>query len=155
MNNASRVSIAGGVFAALAIFVSAHAQAPIQAGLWEETSTVKRGNSPPRAGTIKNCLTQQEIDENRFDQMMAKVKSNKSCKLENLQHSDRATSSEWTCSGAHLDMHGKGELVFDDTTHFHMSSEEHTHIDGRQVDTALSVQSHWISAQCGDVKPLK
>ena len=155
MNTGLWVSIAGGGFAVFAIFVSAHAQTPIKAGLWEETSTVTRGGGEPRVVTTQNCLTQQTLDENRFDRVIAKIKSNKSCQLQNLKHDDRSTSSEWTCKSAHVDMHGKGELVFDDASHFHMSSEEHSNIDGRLMDTTLSVQSHWISAQCGDVKPVK
>jgi hypothetical protein len=155
MNIGSRVSAAGVVFTALAVFVSAHAQAPIKAGLWEETSTVARGGGAPRTVTTQNCLTQQALDESRFDRVIAKVRNNKSCELRNLKQDARSASSEWTCKSAHVDMHGKGELVFDDADHFHMSSEEHTRIDGRSMDTTLSVQSHWISPQCGDVKPLK
>ena len=155
MNIGSRVSITGGAFAALAFIASAHAQTPIKAGLWEETSTVARGGTAPRTVTIQNCLSQEELDANQFDRVLARIKNNKSCQVQNLRHDARGASSEWTCKGTNLDLHGKGELVFDDATQFHMSSEEHSNITGRTMDTNLSVQSHWISAQCGDVKPLK
>jgi len=155
MNCLSRLSLTGCVLAALAVFTSAHAQTPIKTGLWEETSTVKRGGGEPRSVTIQNCLTEQILDQSKFDRLVARVKNNKSCQLRDLKHTDRIVSSEWECTSEHVNMHGRGELVFDDDAHFHLSSEEHSIADGRAIDTVVNVSSRWLSADCGTVKPLK
>lgn len=155
MNNLFRVQLAGCIIAAITAFASAQAQTPIKTGLWEETSTVKRGGGEPHSVTIQNCLTEQILDQSKFDRLVARVKNNKSCKLHDLKHTDRIVSSEWECTSEHVNMHGQGELVFDDSAHFRLSSEEHSIVDGRAIDTVVNVTSRWLSADCGTVKPLK
>jgi len=150
----SKVLSAGCALAALAVVMSVQAGSPIRTGLWEEITTVKRDADQPRSVTIQNCLTEEDVSQDKFDRVLARIKSNKSCQLENYQHSDRATSTEWKCAGQGVSMHGKGELVYDDSTHFHMSSEDHTTMSGRSVNTNMSVQSRWLSSDCGKVKPL-
>jgi len=154
MHIKSRVLAPCCALAALAVVISAQAGPPIKAGLWEETSTVKRGDTPQRSVTIQNCLTDKDLDSNKIDQLIARMKNNKNCRLENFKHSDRATSSEWVCTGPQVSMRGRGELVYDDSSHFHMSSEEHTTMKDRSVDTILSAQSRWLSSDCGSVKSL-
>lgn len=154
MNIQSRVLSAGCAFAALAFAAAVHAAAPIKTGLWEETNTVKRDGAQLRTVTIQNCLTDKDVDSNKFDQQLAKIRNNKSCTLGNLKKNDRSMSSEWTCAGPQVNMHGNGEFVYDDSTHFHLTTEEHTTAAGRNIDTSLSVQGRWLSADCGNVKPL-
>ena len=153
MNIKSRVLTTGCTLAALAFMATAHAGAMIKTGLWEETDTVKRDGTP-RTATIQNCLTEKDVDSNKFDQQLARIRNNKSCTLDNLKKSDRSISSEWTCAGPQVNMHGKGEFVYDDSTHFHMTSEEHTSAAGRSIDTNVSAQGRWLAADCGNVKPL-
>lgn len=153
MNIKSRVLTNGCALAALALMATAHAGAMIKTGLWEETDTVKRDGAPSTV-TIKNCLTEKDVDSNKFDQRLARIRNNKNCSLDNLKKSDRSMSSEWTCAGSQMSMHGKGEFVYDDSTHFHLTTEDHTNAAGRSIDTSVSVQGRWLSADCGNVKPL-
>jgi hypothetical protein len=131
---------------------TAYATPPIKTGLWEEVTTVKRDPRPARTVTTQICLTSADLE--RVDQRVAQMGTNKSCKLENQKHSDRSTSAEWACSAKGVSMRGHGEVVYDDPTHFHVSTTQQTIAGGRVIDTILSSKSRWISAECGNVKPL-
>ncbi len=138
---------------ALAVAASAQAAPPIKTGLWEETTTVKRDPAPPRTETMQKCLIEQDLE--RVDRVTEQIRNNKHCKVENLRQSAHGTSSDWSCSAeGGYSSHGHGEVVYDDATHYHLSSENHSVMAGRNVDTSLSSQSRWLSADCGGVKPL-
>jgi hypothetical protein len=131
---------------------AAYATPPIKTGLWEEVTTVKRDPIPARTMTTRICLTSADLE--RVDQRASQMGKNKNCKLENYKHSDRSTSSDWACSAKNVSMHGHGEVVYDDSTHFRVSTAQQTTAGGRVINTTLTSQSRWLSSDCGNVKPL-
>jgi Protein of unknown function (DUF3617) len=131
---------------------TARAAPPIKTGLWEEVTTVKRDPAPERTLTTRICLTPADLE--RVDQRAAQMGNNKNCKLENYKHGERSSSSDWFCAAKDVNMRGHGEVVYDDSTHFHVSTTQQTKIGGRVINTTLTSQSHWLSADCGNVKPL-
>jgi Protein of unknown function (DUF3617) len=151
MQSAAKWVLTGSMFV-IVTTGAAHAAPPIKTGLWEEVTTVKRDPAPARTLTTRICLTPADLD--RVDQRVSQMGNNKSCKLENFKHSDHSTSSDWACAAKDVTMHGHGEVVYDDSTHFHVSTAQQTIVGGRVMNTTLTSQSRWLSAECGNVKPL-
>lgn len=137
-------------FFALAPLSAFAASLPVKPGLWEEETTVERGGLGPRTLTIKHCLTEADLNKNRFQQAIDRVRSNKSCRLDQLDDSGKAVRASWVCSGANVSMHGSGELVFDTDTRFHVSTSEHTMTSGHSIDTSVHVNARWLSACTAD-----
>ena len=125
---------------------------PIKTGLWEEVLTIKRDPTPARTVTTRICLTVQDLE--RVDQRASQMVNNRNCKLEDYKHSDRATSTNWTCSGNDVSMRGHDEVVYGDSAHFRVSTTQQTTVGGRVIHTSVTSQSHWISTNCSSVKPL-
>ncbi|HWM67552.1 MAG TPA: DUF3617 family protein [Steroidobacteraceae bacterium] len=147
----TRWVLTGSMAAVLAVG-SAQATPPIRTGLWEEITTVKRDPMLSRTITTRICLNVQDLA--RVDQRASQMANNRNCKLENYKHSDRATSTGWACSGKDVSMQGHGEVVYDDSTHFHVSTTQQTTAGGRVINTSLASQSRWLSSECGSVKSL-
>jgi hypothetical protein len=151
--------------------VPARAEAPpIELGLWEVQSTttlqsaipiqippeqaeqLKKMGVPlpgvPTTRTDQSCLDQHSLDR------IGEGRS-RSCHRQNVQLGPHGLSAEIVCDGDKAKGHGRIDLTFDDTTHFHGaiaikgSSAAAPGINA--VDVGL--QGHWVGAQCGAVKP--
>ena len=133
-----------------AVFGFSAAQAttlPLKPGLYEIEMILTLGGKPQTFNT-KTCMTKNDVNRNRFDQTIEKVRANKSCKLDLTTDAPQQVSATWECSGDEVQMHGEGQLVFDSDTQYRITTSEHTNAAGHQIDNEFSVHAKRIS-DCG------
>ena len=157
----------------LGLGIAAAAAPPLRLGLWEvQTTTTLASAIPlqvpraqaeqmrrlgipvpgqPSSRTNQTCLTAQSFDR------LGMPANEKSCHRENVHLDSHGLSADIVCDGGAISGHGRVQLVFDDDTHVHGtgtlkgSASAAPGITGADV----SLQGHWLAAQCGAVKPLQ
>jgi hypothetical protein len=131
------------------VSLSVHAASlPLKPGLWQEETTVTRGGMQSPTIATKHCMSASDMNKNRFNQTIEKMKSSHTCHIDQFDDSGSSILAKWSCSGENVAMHGEGNLTIESDTHFQIATTEHTTAASRRIDTTVKVDSHWIS-ECG------
>ncbi len=159
-----------------AVILSASATAatpPVRLGLWEVQSNttmqsdlafqippaqaeqLKRMGIPVPGSPIKRT-DQSCVNETSFDRLGEPDKKNRACHRENVQLGPQGLSADIVCDRDGSNGHGRIDIVFDDTTHFHGTMD----IKGHSISAPgvnglnITMEGHWLGAECGKAKPL-
>jgi len=108
-----------------------------------------RGLQPPdENGAIKACLSKETLDSGTWQQLAAES----GC---TTTFSARSSSSwKWhsTCESLHAE--SDGETVFNGSESYRTKLTTTTTLGGKTTSRTRIVQGKWLSASCGDVKPM-
>jgi hypothetical protein len=168
--------------AALCLSFAAFAQ-DLKPGLWEMSQTTRGGNAEMekgRAQAQQNMSNMTPEQRKAMEEMMAKhgVKMNPAgpggpmtittcmtremverhempsqrgdCKATRHERSGNKLKVAFTCSKAS----GEGEYTFTSPEAFTMKMTMHTTIQGKQETMNMEGSGKWLSADCGNVKPM-
>ncbi len=172
--------VAGGL---LGLCGAARAQLPLQPGLWEETMSMKSDNAqrdaamaqmrdklasmPPEqrkkiedmmaangVGTgaapnsLRVCLTKEQIARD-----FVPDGNNGHCSHKRVSQSGNSTTFSFACEGAHP-VSGQGVFTLADARSFTVSSDADMVVQGKPSHMHTDVAGHFVSSDCGDVKPV-
>ena len=100
-------------------------------------------------GDIKICLSKESLDQNQW---LAQKNSEKNCKTEVKTRS----SSRWTWHSSCLDPKSEtdGEAVFSSPESYTMKMATIMTMNGEAKTMNMTTTSTWLSANCGDLKPV-
>jgi hypothetical protein len=154
---------------------AAHAQvAPLKPGLWEIhmdrlvdgqrepdiserlknlpperraqlEAMMKEHGVGPNANGIKICQTKETLDASRF------INPIPDCKTTIGQRTKATWKSHTSCAQMHLE--SDTELKFIDSEHYSMKSSSVSE-NGQTRKTQTTATGKWLSADCGDIKPI-
>lgn len=170
--------IAAGVTATL---LAAPPLPPLKPGLWESKTTVLDANGketvppemealakmppemrakmaemmkangaamPDASGAMKVCMTKQLLESG---QMQAVAEANGCTTTYSTQ---TASNWKWHSTCPQLKTESDGEAVFTSSDRWKTTLKSTVNMSGRTVVQTRIVESKWLSADCGDVKPL-
>lgn len=101
------------------------------------------------AGDIKLCLSKESLDQNQW---LAQKNGDKNCKTEIKSRS----SNRWTWHSSCLDPKSEtdGEAVFNSPERYTMKMATIMTMNGETKTMNMTNTSNWLSANCGDLKPV-
>jgi hypothetical protein len=181
MNARLRLSVAVAGAAAL-LAVAAQAQTHIRPGLWEERITVKSDNPqanaamaqmqeklasmPPEqraaiekmmaghgigAGaapnSVRTCITKEQTERGFTPD------NNGRCQRTHVSRSGNVTKFDFTCTSAHSDVSGHGQLTELGDSAFAMTSAADMVTKTSSMHTQTDIVGKFVASDCGDVKP--
>ena len=156
--------------------ISASGQvAPIKPGLWQiqmerDTNGRKRPdmseglrNVPPErraeieaslkqrgiegnGNTVKVCQTREMLDQSKFDNPVPDCKTTYSTRTNN------SWKAHTSCSQNHLE--SDSEITFTGSESYISKTTSTLQSEGQTTTTHMTKTGKWLSADCGDVKPL-
>jgi hypothetical protein len=179
MNARLRLSFA---CATALLAAAAQAQTHIRPGLWEEQITIKSDNPqanaamaqmqdklasmPPEqraaiekmmashgigAGgapnTVRTCITKEQTERGFTPDASGR------CQRTNVARSGNVTKFDFTCTSAHSDVSGHGQLTELSDTAFAMTSAADMVTKTSSMHTQTDIAGRFVSSDCGDVKP--
>jgi Protein of unknown function (DUF3617) len=107
----------------------------------------EHGIDPGADGVRKMCYNQEMIEQGRLAEEQSNCKTN---------FSSRSTTSwKWHTSCPQLNYEGDGEAVFSDSENYVIKSSGVMTIAGKTRTSQSTTTSKWLSADCGDLKPLQ
>jgi len=163
---------------------AAQAQTHIRPGLWEEQITIKSDNPqanaamaqmqeklasmPPEqraavekmmashgmgAGgapnTVRTCITKEQVERGFTPDAGGR------CQHTNVARSGNVTQFDFTCTSAHGDVSGHGQLTEMSDTAFTMTSAADVVTKTSSMRTQTDIAGRFVSSDCGDVKPVE
>ena len=178
MPTVSKLLIAAGVAASLAGAAQAQTAPPIKPGLWEVQMDRDGGaakmpdmseqlkNMPPDqrkkmeammkergidmsggAGKIRMCLDKESLNEGHWQ-----GKEESRCKTD---FSTRSSSSwKWHSSCTDPKSETDGEASFTNAENYVVKTSTTMNVNGQAKTSQSTIHSHWLGADCGDVKPI-
>lgn len=103
---------------------------------------------PDENGTTKTCLSKETLDSGTWQQLAAES----GCVT---TFSTRSSSAwKWHSACASLHSESDGETVFSGSESYRTKLTTTSSMSGKTTTTTRVVQGKWISASCGDIKPL-
>lgn len=149
------------------------ASPPVRLGLWEvQTNTTMESDLPfqippaqaeqlkrmgiPVPGSPVKRTDQSCVNEQSFDRLGEPDRKNRACHRENVQLSSQGLGADIICDRDGANGHGRIDLVFDDTSHFHGTMEIKGHSSSAPGVNGVNItmEGHWLGAECGKAKPL-
>jgi len=126
-----------------------YAQAPpIKMGLWEKTLTTSGGVGGDATMKAKSCVTAET-----WQQMLSNAsKQHAGCNINRTQ-SGNTYSYSGSCALQHVTMTMKGSTTIRDAEHITSESQTTTVINGKTRQAVMKDESHFVSSNCGSVKP--
>jgi hypothetical protein len=106
---------------------------------------VKMNPAGPAGGqTITTCMTKEMVESHEMPSQRG------DCKAIRHERSGNKLKVAFTCSKAS----GEGEYTFTSPEAFTMKMTMHTTIQGKQETMNMEGSGKWLSADCGNVKPI-
>jgi uncharacterized protein DUF3617 len=103
---------------------------------------------PDENGTMKACLSRETLDAGTWQQLA----SESGC---TTTFSTRSSSTwKWHSSCASLNTESDGETVFSGSESYRTKLTTTATVRGKTNTSTRIVQGKWLSAACGDIKPL-
>ena len=103
---------------------------------------------PDENGTMKACLSRETLDSGTWQQLA----SESGC---TTTFSARSSSTwKWHSSCASLNAESDGETVFSGSESYRTKLTTTATVRGKTNTSTRIVQGKWLSAACGDIKPL-
>jgi hypothetical protein len=103
---------------------------------------------PDENGTMKACLSRETLDSGTWQQLA----SESGC---TTTFSTRSSSTwKWHSSCASLNTESDGETVFSGSESYRTKLTTTATVRGKTNTSTRIVQSKWLGAACGDIKPL-
>jgi len=117
-----------------------------------EEMMAARGMSSAGSGagqSAKICLTQKDVDTDR-------VQSREGCTYKNSRSGSSTLHVSFQCKGGdgEAPSSGEGTITFDGPTAYSGQYKITTAHGGKPEEMTITQKSHWLSADCGAVKPL-
>ncbi len=116
---------------------------PIKMGLWEASITTAMGTNIK----TRSCMTAQSYRDDLAHMPQG-------CTLSNVQTSSSTMSGDVSCtlpngasSSGHID------AQFPDSSTAHATINVTTTMQGRTMPMTITTDSHFVSADCGDIQP--
>jgi hypothetical protein len=136
-------------FAISSVAAFAQDAPPIKMGLWERTIETTGSLGTPSTNTVRSCVTPAT-----WQRMVTNAnRQHDNCKIETTKVSGGYTFSA-SCPvrpGMTVDISGNAKF----TDSEHIVSESHTafNMNGQKRESNVQATSHFLSADCGSVKP--
>jgi len=103
---------------------------------------------PDENGAMKACLSKETLDSGTWQQLA----SDSGC---TTTFSTRSSSTwKWHSSCTSLNAESDGETVFSGSESYRTKLTTTATVNGKTNTTTRIVQGKWLSAACGDIKPL-
>jgi Protein of unknown function (DUF3617) len=104
-------------------------------------------HSNPHGVTSQYCMTEAEANSDSPPPSMQKQ-----CKVSNLHVTGNTMNADMTCNGR---MHGHGHMTmtYDNPEHYSGQVSFAGEVEGQPSNVTDSFDGHWVSADCGSVKP--
>jgi hypothetical protein len=131
-------------------------------GLWE-TRVESTGEDPylaklppalkaqMKAGaTARLCVTPQQASREDFA-----FNRTSSCKVDNMQSSGSALKGDVTCSRGKVTIKTHYDITYDSMKHYSGTITMETDANGKQTVRTSKLDAHFVSADCGSVKPIE
>jgi hypothetical protein len=151
------------IYAAAVAFTAAPAFAGhIVPGLWEThveptSEDPYMAKLPPalkaqmKAGaTARLCITPQQAAREDFA-----FSRTSSCKVENMQSSGGALRADILCSRGKVTIKTHYDIRYDSMQHYSGTITMETDANGKQTVRTSKLDAHFVSADCGGVKPIE
>ena len=107
-----------------------------------------RGGVDISGGDLKICLDQKSVDQGAWQQKS----SDANCKLD---YSSRTSSRwAWTTVCTTPALTSETEVLFNGPEAYRITSTTTTTQDGQPKVTRVAMNSTWLGADCGDIKPV-
>lgn len=121
---------------------------PEQRKMMEEMMA-KQGMSMGAQGrSVRICITKEQAERDELPQQDG------SCKQQVMQRSSNMIKVKFTCTG-NPPASGESEVTFSSPTAYTGKSIVNTTVDGRPERMMMDQTGKWLSADCGNVKPMK
>ena len=180
MNARLRILASSGLFC---IAAAAHAQLPLQPGLWEETMSTKSDDPKANAAMaqMQEKLAAMPPDQRKMvEQMMASRGigmggapnsmrvcltkeqiardfvpdgNNGHCSHKRIDQSGNATKFSFTCEGREQ-VNGQGVFTLVDSKSFTVVTDADMLMQGKPSHMHVDLAGHFVASDCGDVKPV-
>ncbi|MDQ6700085.1 MAG: DUF3617 domain-containing protein [Acidobacteriota bacterium] len=172
----TRTTVSPAVVCFILVAFAAHAQvAPIKPGLWQVRSeretngrkapdlSERLKNLPPErraqaeammkergidaSGNIaKICQTREMLDSKHF------ANSVPDCKITYSTRTNSSWKSHTSCAQNHIE--SDTEMIFSNPENYTVKTASTIQSDGQTKTSHMTMTGKWLSADCGDVKPL-
>ena len=123
---------------------------PEQRKMMEEMMAKRGMQMGPGAGgggsSIRTCMTKEMVER----QEMPSQKGD--CKATKQERSGNKLKVAYTCTNPPAN--GEGEYTFTSPEAFTMKMTMHTMMEGRKETMSMEGSGKWLSADCGNVKPV-
>lgn len=104
---------------------------------------------PEENGAIKACLSKETLDSGTWQQLA----SESGCTTTFSARSGSTWKWHSTCPSLHAE--SDGETVFDGSESYRTKVTTTATVNNKTTTTTRVVQGKWLSASCGDIKPLQ
>jgi hypothetical protein len=121
---------------------------PEMRAMMAETMRARGVQLPDENGAVKACLSKETLDSGAWQQLA----SESGC----VTTFTTRSSSTWKWHSACASLHSEsdGETVFSGSEGYRTKVTTTSTLSGKTTSTTRVVQGKWISAACGDIKPL-
>ena len=108
----------------------------------------KMGAGGPGSGmSIKTCMTKEMVERNEVPAHQG------DCKTTKQQRTGNTLKVAYTCTNPPSS--GEGEYTFASSEAFRMKMTMHTTVQGKRETMNMEGSGKWLSADCGNVKPIQ
>ncbi len=147
--------VLGSTFLGSALFQMPTAP-PMKMGLWESTSTMKMGgmampqgmSMPNTTVKVRACMTPESYAKN-----LGAAQNQQDCTRSNEKWSAKGYSFDLACKRGNAT--GHAEITFDSPEAVHSVIHLSMNMGARSMDMDSTGESHFVSADCGNVSPDK
>jgi Protein of unknown function (DUF3617) len=134
---------------------------PIKMGLWQtEVSTTMSGmeNMPMNHGGQHTTVSQGCLTPDTWKSSMQKMQTDAQradCKVSNMHQDSSGLSFDESCSSARYNSDIHFQAQFDNSENMHGSAKMKMTAQGlpQPMTMDMTMTSHYLSSECGDVKP--
>ena len=121
---------------------------PIKMGLWESTSVIDDGDGSPDTAKVKKCITPADWEK----MVQGGSQMPKGC-TESLAKTARGYTIDAECNHpkSSMKLHGTSTIV--DAEHIQAEMQTTMTISGTTRHIVMHSTGHFVSANCGTVKP--
>lgn len=98
--------------------------------------------------TTQYCMTEAEVNSDGPPPSMQKE-----CKVSNMKVTGHSMSADMTCSG-HMQGNGHMSVTYDSPEHYSGTMTFAGSAEGHMTNVTNTFEGHWVSADCGSVKPV-
>ncbi|HYF09890.1 MAG TPA: DUF3617 domain-containing protein [Acetobacteraceae bacterium] len=107
---------------------------------------VQMGKGPAGGMSTRICLTREMIDRNEVAQQRS------DCKTTTHSKTGNTVKMAFTCTNPKSS--GEGQITYTSPEAYNMKMVVNTEIDGRMEKVNMDTTGKWLSADCGNLKPM-
>lgn len=101
-----------------------------------------------KGASVRLCMTREQIDRGQIPQ------HDDNCTHEITEQTASKFKMKFSCQG-NPPSSGSGEMHFIDSKNFTGTSSFTTESDGKKEEMTMTQTGRWLSADCGNIKPIK